>query len=228
MIGQLEFADTIVLNKLDLITEREDIMKICEILKKINPHAEIVATSRSKVPMNKIINTGRFTMDRAAQMGAWMDRTRYDILPETEEFNITSFIYTATRPFDSKKFHKECLEKLFMPFISPEDPNMVDEEELHNHDHKHEESAEDAEDKEESEDDTIMDEENQDDEEEQGFTREDREKAAAAFNVSPFKNVYRSKGMIWVSSQIDAIFTMQTAGMVNEVKHLGKWLASGT
>merc|ERR1719458_1742145 len=53
-------------------------------------------------------------------------------------------------------------------------------------------------------------------------------KTAAEYNASPFKNVFRSKGMIWVSSQIDAMFTMQTAGMVNEVRHLGKWLASGT
>jgi len=178
-------------------------------------------------------------MGRAMQMDTWMERGRYDIQPETEEYNITSFIYTATRPFDTKKFHQECIDKLFMAYIYPEDPNMATEEELHDHALKIGDFAEDAEDKEEpeteikeDEKDDKMDEDNKDDDEEEynekAFTREDREKTAAEYNASPFKNVFRSKGMIWVSSQIDAMFTMQTAGMVNEVRHLGKWLASGT
>jgi len=239
MVDQLEFADTIILNKLDLIKDRQEIKRICDVIKKLNPNAEIVATIRSKVPMNKIINTGKFDMDRAMQMDTWMERGRYDIQPETEEYNITSFIYTATRPFDTKKFHQECIDKLFMAYIYPEDPNMATEEELHDHALKIGDFAEDAEDKEEpeteikeDEKDDKMDEDNKDDDEEEynekAFTREDREKTAAEYNASPFKNVFRSKGMIWVSSQIDAMFTMQTAGMVNEVRHLGKWLASGT
>merc|ERR1711976_486868 len=34
--------------------------------------------------------------------------------------------------------------------------------------------------------------------------------------------------MIYLASQSDAMFTWQTAGIVNEIKHLGRWLASGT
>jgi len=50
--------------------------------------------------MDKIINTGKFDFDRAMQMDTWMERDRYDIQPETEEYNITSFVYTAKRPFN--------------------------------------------------------------------------------------------------------------------------------
>merc|ERR1712151_321308 len=62
----------------------------------------------------------------------------------------------------------------------------------------------------------------------QQYNREDRVKVVNKFNKSVFKNVYRSKGPIYVSSQIDGMFSWQTAGMVNEIKHIGKWLASGT
>merc|ERR1712151_395903 len=125
MIDQLEFADVVLINKLDLIKDPKEIKRIKEVIKKLNPNAEIIGTIRSSVPMNKIINTGKFDFDKAMQMDSWMQRARYDIQPETEEYNITSFIYTAYRPFDTVKVHKEVIEKLFMCYIYPEDPNAV-------------------------------------------------------------------------------------------------------
>merc|ERR1712050_310624 len=60
-----------------------------------------------------------------------------------------------------------------------------------------------------------------------GFTKEEREETSAAYNKSVWFNVFRSKGILYVASQTDTIFTWQTSGIVNEVKTLGKWLASG-
>merc|ERR1711939_626670 len=66
------------------------------------------------------------------------------------------------------------------------------------------------------------------DDPEEDFTLEDRIKCAKVFNHSAWKGVYRSKGMIYVASQPQSIFTWQSAGMMCEVKELGKWLATGT
>merc|ERR1712050_553568 len=63
---------------------------------------------------------------------------------------------------------------------------------------------------------------------EQTFNREEREQTSNTYNDSVFKNVFRSKGMLYVATQTDSIFTWQTAGIMCEVKHLGKWLGSGT
>lgn len=95
MIDQLEFADVILLNKMDLIKNKKEIQKIRDIIQKLNPRAEIFDTTRSKVPINKIINTKKFDLNRAMEFDHWMERGRYDIQPETEEYNITSFIYSA-------------------------------------------------------------------------------------------------------------------------------------
>merc|ERR1711948_151777 len=76
--------------------------------------------------------------------------------------------------------------------------------------------------------DTKMDEEEEEEEEEDAFNREEREQTANTYNDSCFKNLFRSKGMIYVASQPAAIFTWQTAGIMNDIKHLGKWLAAGT
>jgi len=101
MVDQLEFADVILLNKMDLVKSPKEIQRIKEVIRKLNHNAEIIGTIRSKVPIDKIINTNKFDFDKAMQFDTWMERDRYDVQPETEEYNITSFIYTAHRPFDT-------------------------------------------------------------------------------------------------------------------------------
>jgi len=211
MIDQLEFADVVVLNKLDLVKDSKEVKKILDVIKKLNPNAEIYGTIRSKVPMNKIINTGKFDFDKAMQMDKWMERSRYDIQPETEEYDITSFIYTAKRPFDSKKLHKDVIEELFMAYIYPKDPNAATEEELHDHANKlgafaeeentemdQEETDKATDNDKAKEENGAMDAENEEENpDDTAFTREDREKCVAKFNASVWRNVYRSKGMIY-------------------------------
>jgi len=70
--------------------------------------------------------------------------------------------------------------------------------------------------------------EEDEDEEDYKFTKEERDKAAKAYNESSWNNVFRSKGMIYVGTQPDDIFTWQTSGIVNEIRHMGKWLATNT
>jgi len=239
MVDQLEFADIVLINKIDLVKDPKEIRRIKEVVAKLNPNAEVIETTRSQVPMNKIINTNKFDFDKAAQMDAWMERDRYDIQPETDEYNISSFIYTAYRPFDTMKVHKEVIDKLFIAYIFPEDKNAVPEED-HEHkpvegDNKEEDNKDAMEeenaDAEEAKEEDYMDEEQPEGDDvpnEDGFTRAEREDVANKFNDSAFRNVYRSKGMIYLASQCNSMWTWQTAGIVNEIKHLGKWLASGT
>jgi len=58
MIDQLEFADVILLNKLDLVKDPKELKKIQNVIRKLNHNAEIIGTIRSKAPMSSIINTG--------------------------------------------------------------------------------------------------------------------------------------------------------------------------
>ena len=76
MIDQLELADVILLNKMDLIKNQKEIKKIKDIIQKLNPGVEIIDTIRSKVPINKIINTKKFDLNRAMGLENWMERGR--------------------------------------------------------------------------------------------------------------------------------------------------------
>ena len=103
LIEQIEFADVILISKIDLISrhEREELMAILE---RLNAQAEIIPMVMGKVPLHKILNTGRFDFDRAAQAPGWLQELRGEHVPETEEYGIASTAYRARRPFHPQRF----------------------------------------------------------------------------------------------------------------------------
>lgn len=141
MVDQIEFADVILVNKMDQVKDPKEVERIKDVIRKLNMHAEIIPTTRSEVSMDKIVNTGKFDFERAQQFDEWLEKDRYDIQPETEEYGISSFVYRAERPFDSVKIHNNLIEKIFMGYIYPEwldaDLHAEDEEEGHGHNHGH-------------------------------------------------------------------------------------------
>ncbi|MBO1578550.1 GTP-binding protein [Bacillus sp. XF8] len=99
LIDQIEFANVILLNKVDLL-EKEDIIELHFLLQKLNPSAKIIESSFSAVPLNEILNTNLFNYDEASQAAGWiqeLNNTHHT--PETEEYGISSFVYRRKRPF---------------------------------------------------------------------------------------------------------------------------------
>lgn len=104
LIEQIEFADVILISKIDLISqhEREELMAILE---RLNAHAKIIPMVMGEVPLDQILNTGRFDFERAAQEPGWLQELRGEHVPETEEYGIASTAYRARRPFHPQRFY---------------------------------------------------------------------------------------------------------------------------
>ena len=98
LVEQVEFADVLVVNKTDLLTESET-AQLEGILRHLNPGAEITRTVRGKLPLRSILNTARFDFEQAAASPGWLRELRGEHIPETVEYGITSFVYRARRPF---------------------------------------------------------------------------------------------------------------------------------
>jgi G3E family GTPase len=103
LIEQVEFADVLLISKIDLIssTDREELTAI---LRSLNSHAEIIPMVMGTVPLTSILNTGRFDFERAAQAPGWLQELRGEHVPETEEYGIASTAYRARRPFHPERF----------------------------------------------------------------------------------------------------------------------------
>ncbi len=70
LVDQIEFADVIVLNKIGDATPMQA-ETARQILIALNPAAEIIETDFSRVPPEKILNTGRFDFEKAQQHPVW-------------------------------------------------------------------------------------------------------------------------------------------------------------
>ena len=103
LTDQIEFANVILLNKIDLITKSE-LSNLKDIIHKLNPEAQIISTNYSKVNLNCIINTGIFDFEKAESSAGWIKELENEHTPETEEYGIGSFVYRRNIPFHPKKF----------------------------------------------------------------------------------------------------------------------------
>lgn len=97
LIDQIEFANVIVLNKIDLVTAAQ-LQELMSIIGHLNPEARIISSAHGDVPLKEILNTNSFDLEKAAEAPGWMKELRGEHIPETIEYGITSFVYRARSP----------------------------------------------------------------------------------------------------------------------------------
>ena len=107
LVEQIEFANVIVLNKVDLVSA-DQIAEVRRIIRALNGGAEIVESRMAEINIKRVLNTGLFDFDRARENPLWY-RELYspeEHTPETEEYGIASFTYRRRRPFHPEKLYR--------------------------------------------------------------------------------------------------------------------------
>ena len=102
LIQQIEFCTTLVLNKCDCVTP-EQVAELKAIVRGLQPHARIVEAVNGNVPMDELLNTGRFSFDEAYGSAAWVDAMEHPEEhenPEVLEYDVSTFVYQRRQPFD--------------------------------------------------------------------------------------------------------------------------------
>mgnify|MGYP005843819003 CR=1 FL=1 len=104
LVDQIEFSDVILISKTDLVP-LEELKRLKGVIRSLNTEAEILPIQQGAVPLDKVLNTNRFSFERAQQAPGWLKEMRGEHIPETEEYGISSFVYRARRPFHPAKFY---------------------------------------------------------------------------------------------------------------------------
>ena len=106
LTDQIEFADIVVLNKVDDATT-EPVDAARKIIRSLNADADIIETNYSDVPTTKIFDTGLFDFEKAEQHPMWAKELYgfADHVPETEAYGVKSYVYRARRPFQPEAIY---------------------------------------------------------------------------------------------------------------------------
>ena len=77
LIQQIEFCNTIVLNKVDSVS-KDELNKVKAVIKALQPVAKIIETNYSKVDVKEIIDTNNFDFEKASTSAAWVRELERD------------------------------------------------------------------------------------------------------------------------------------------------------
>ncbi|KAJ5819089.1 hypothetical protein N7474_004680 [Penicillium riverlandense] len=215
MVDQIEFADVLIINKIETIDERMR-ERIRQLLKLLNPNAKILESSYSKVDVHEIVDTNKFDFVRAASGAGWL-RSLHEMTvqttgngdrmaprPETLEYGINNFVYSARRPFHPRRLFALIHDKFIL---------------LQNNEIEEEEDEED----EAEEDDDAMD---TDSDSVQDFDQPDPGTILANKRSHPaFGPILRSKGFFWLATRPFQFGEWSQAGGMLTVGCGGPWFA---
>ncbi len=99
---QVAFADVILLNKTDLVSD-DELAKVEAKIKGINRYARIFRTQKSQIELEAILDKGAFDLARILEFEPDFLEAGHD---HSHEDEVTSLSITADRPVDPEKFQK--------------------------------------------------------------------------------------------------------------------------
>lgn len=106
LVDQIEFANIIILNKIDLVTEQER-NTVQSIIRSLNGRANIIEATLGEVNLDQIMDTRLFHFEEAQEHPLWAQELYNfkDHVPEIEEYGIITFVYRARQPFHPERIH---------------------------------------------------------------------------------------------------------------------------
>ena len=116
LIEQIEFANVILLNKTDLVADKECGFLLA-LLRNLNPNARVLAIEHGQVPVEEVVNTERYQQEWDADADAWQTILSGNAKSELAVNGVSSFAYRARRPFHPQRFWDFWMEGEHTPGI---------------------------------------------------------------------------------------------------------------
>lgn len=84
IIQQIEFCNTIIINKVDLVSD-EELVNIKKVIRALQPEAKLIETTHGEVDFKEILDTNYFDFDKVANSAAWVQELNADYDEDEDE-----------------------------------------------------------------------------------------------------------------------------------------------
>ena len=211
IIQQIEFCNTIILNKVDTVTP-EQLGKVKAIIKKLQPKAVMIETTYGQVDVDEILNTNRFDFEQASMSAGWIQEleaadeetdTQDD---EEHEHEHDEHHHVHDHDHDHDEHHAEH---------DHDHGEHHDEHEHHGHHHHHHHHHGEGEVEEYGIGSFVY------------YRRKPfaKEKFEDWLDEMP-KTIIRAKGIIWAAENNNDAYMFEQAGKQINIANAGQWVAT--
>ena len=217
IIQQIEFCNLILLNKAAEVTPKE-LERIKQIIRTLQPSAEIIECNYADVPLEKLIDTHLFNFERVATSAGWV-RGIEKVATDEEEREAHAHgsqakLHHHHHDHEEEEEHEHHHEHDHDEEEHEHHHHEHEEEEHHHHHHHHHHDEGEA--------------------EEYGVSTFVYYRRPA-FDIHKFdrfvatkwpKNIIRAKGICYFSHQRDMSYLFEQAGKQKKIQECGQWFAT--
>lgn len=205
LIQQIEFCSTLIINKIDLVSESE-LAKVRKVVQALHPGVKVIETSHGDVPVKDILATGSFDFDEVYGAAGWCKALEEGELGDDEDDDDDDHDHDD-HDHDEHEHHHEHHHH----HDHDEHEEHEHGHEHHHHEHRHEGESED----------------------EYGIgtfiyyrrTPFNRNRLREYVKNWP-KYIIRCKGLAWFGDEYDMAYVFETSGRQLLCGPYGKWIAS--
>ena len=203
LIQQIEFCSTLVINKVDLVSE-SDLAKVRKVVQALHPGVKVFETSHGDVPVKDILATGSFDFDEVYGAAGWCKALEEGELGDHEDDD------DDHDDHDHEEHHHHDHDD------DDDDDDEHEHHEHHGHEHHHHEHRHEGESEDEYGIGTFI---------YYRRTPMNRNKLRAFVKDWP-KDIIRCKGLMWFGDEYDTAYVFETSGRQLLCGPYGKWIAS--
>lgn len=199
LIQQIEYCTTIILNKVDAVTDKEK-ADVLEVIKALQPDAKIIETTYGKVNVKDVLSTGRFDYERILNSAGWVKAMEI----EGENSEDLDELDEHEQHHDDHEHHHEDHE------------HHRDEQEHHGHHHHHHHHHEEGEAEEYGIGTFVY----------QNVLPFSKTKFEDYISDNFPKEVIRAKGLFWIDEDPDTAYIFEQSGKQKSAVDDGPWIAA--
>ena len=214
LVQQIEFCNTLIINKVDLVNEQQ-LNKIRAVVRKLQPNARVIETTKANVDIAEILGTKEFDFEKVYTSAGWVAELNKDDEEREEEHDHHHHDHD-----DDEHEH---------------DHHHDDDDDDHDHEHEHHEHHYDENGNCSCGHHHHHHEHHHEGEEEDEYGIGsfvyyrrgcfDRQKLDKVADNWP-KNIIRSKGLMWFNDEPEMAWIWETTGRQIVAGYSGAWLAS--